>query len=83
MLDAALGYYRDVSLGEGLASLSEPALIVGGTTDIIPSATFRRSAEVIDGPCEVLIAEGAGHWPHREAAELFNEQLLEFLAGLS
>jgi pimeloyl-ACP methyl ester carboxylesterase len=30
----------------------------------------------------VLIAEGAGHWPHREAAELFDERLLAFLAGL-
>jgi pimeloyl-ACP methyl ester carboxylesterase len=30
----------------------------------------------------VLIADGAGHWPHREAAELFNRRLLSFLAEL-
>jgi pimeloyl-ACP methyl ester carboxylesterase len=26
-------------------------------------------------------AEGAGHWPHREAADVFEERLLAFLAG--
>jgi pimeloyl-ACP methyl ester carboxylesterase len=81
-LDGALGYYRDASLGEGLEQLSQPALIVGGTTDLISPAAFERSPEVFTGPCEVLIADGAGHWPHREAAELFNRRLLSFLAEL-
>jgi len=30
----------------------------------------------------VLIADGAGHWPHRERPELFQERLLAFLAEL-
>lgn len=79
VLDGALGYYRDLSR-EGLPTLSQPALIVGGTTDIIGADLFRRSPEAFDGPCEVVIAPGAGHWPHREAADLFEERLLAFLA---
>jgi pimeloyl-ACP methyl ester carboxylesterase len=82
VLDAALGYYRDAKPAD-LAILSTPALIVGGTTDILDVETFRRSPEGFDGPCEVVIAEGAGHWPHREAADLFNQRLLGFLTGLS
>lgn len=82
VLEAALGYYRDASPGEGLGRLSQPALIVGGTTDIIDVEAFNRSREKFDGPCEVLIAEGAGHWPHREAAELFQGRLIAFLNGL-
>ena len=82
VLDAALGYYRDASLGEGLEALTQPALIVGGTTDIIDSQAFRRSPEAFTGPCEVLIADGAGHWPHREAAEIFHQRLLAFLGAL-
>jgi pimeloyl-ACP methyl ester carboxylesterase len=82
VLDAALGYYRDASVGADPGALSQPALIVGGTTDLIDAEAFTRSAEAFAGHCEVLIAEGAGHWPHREAAELFNRRLLAFLAGL-
>jgi pimeloyl-ACP methyl ester carboxylesterase len=82
VLDAALGYYRDASVGADLAALSAPALIVGGTTDIIDAEAFTRSSEAFEGPFEVMIAEGAGHWPHREAAELFDQRLLAFLAGL-
>ena len=60
-----------------------PTLIVGGTTDIIEPAAFTGSAELFSGPCEILIADGAGHWPHRESAELFHERLLAFLASLA
>jgi pimeloyl-ACP methyl ester carboxylesterase len=83
VLDGALGYYRDATLGEDLGAIAQPALIVGGTTDIIEASAFTRSAEVFDGPCEVLIAERAGHWPHREAAALFEARLKEFLGALA
>jgi pimeloyl-ACP methyl ester carboxylesterase len=82
VLDAALGYYRDVSLGQDLAQIVQPALIVGGTTDIIHADAFRCAPEAFAGPCEVLIADGAGHWPHREAEELFHQRLNAFLADL-
>jgi len=82
VLDGALRYYRDVSLGEGLARISTPALVFGGTTDLIAPEVFQRSPEAFDAPCEVVIAEGAGHWPHREATALFNERLIGFLSWL-
>jgi pimeloyl-ACP methyl ester carboxylesterase len=81
-LDAALGYYRDARPGGEPGTLRTPALIVGGTTDIIEPSAFTRSAELFEGPCEIAIAEGAGHWPHREAPALFHERLIAFLASL-
>src|SRR5262249_40543438 len=41
VLDAALSYYRDASLGEGLKNLTRPGLVVGGTTDILEPEAFR------------------------------------------
>lgn len=82
VLDAALGYYRDMERG-GVGRLSQPALLVGGTADLMDPETFTRSPEAFDGACEVLLAEGAGHWPHREAAAPFHERLVAFLDGLS
>ncbi len=81
VLDGALAYYRDVTLG-GESSLSQPALVVGGTTDLIEADAFERSPEAFTGPCEVMIAEGAGHWPHREAAAEFHRRLITFLGSL-
>lgn len=81
VLDGALAYYRDASSG-GVGRLAQPALLVGGTTDIVPREAFERSPECLGGPVDLMIAEGAGHWPHREAAEAFEGRLLEFLAGL-
>jgi pimeloyl-ACP methyl ester carboxylesterase len=82
VLDGALGYYRDASLGEDLATIAQPGLIVGGTTDIIEADAFTRSAEAFEGACEVLVISGAGHWPHREGADVFNRKLQSFLDGL-
>ena len=82
VLDGALSYYRHARPG-GLGRISQPTLIVGGTTDIVQPEAFRRSAAHVDGPSDVVIVEGAGHWPHRENAPLFNERLLAFLAEVS
>ena len=79
VLDGALSYYRHSSPG-GADRLHQPGLIVGGTTDIISADTFRRSPEYFTGPCDVVIVDGAGHWPHRETSDLFHEQLLAFMA---
>jgi len=83
VLRGALGYYRDARPGGEPGTLAMPTLIVGGTTDIIEPSAFTGSAELFSGPCEILIAEGAGHWPHRESAELFHERLLAFLSSLA
>ncbi len=81
VLDAALAYYRAQRPG-GSPRLTQPALIVGGTTDIVPPSLFHQTPEHCDGPCEVLIVEGAGHWPHRENAPVFEQRLTAFLNGL-
>jgi pimeloyl-ACP methyl ester carboxylesterase len=82
VLDAALAYYREASRSEAAPRLSQPGLIVGGTSDIIDEEAFTRSPEAFDGACDVLVVEGAGHWPHREAKVLFDRRLLTFLGGL-
>lgn len=82
VLHAALGWYRDSRPGGEPRELQMPAMIVGGTTDIIEPSAFTDSAELLTGPHEIVIAEGAGHWPHRESADLFHERLLAFLASL-
>jgi pimeloyl-ACP methyl ester carboxylesterase len=82
VLDGALSYYRDASPG-GAGELPQPALIVGGTTDIVPTDMFRRSPEGFAGACEVFIAEGAGHWPHREAADEFQRRLVAWLGTVA
>jgi pimeloyl-ACP methyl ester carboxylesterase len=81
VLDAALSYYRNYSR-KPPPRIAQPGLVVGGFEDIISSEPFERSPEAFDGPCDVLLVEGAGHWPHREASELFEERLLSFLGGL-
>ena len=78
VLDGALSYYRHSSPG-GVGRLSQPALIVGGTSDILPTEMFTHTPELFDSRCEVLIAQRAGHWPHREAAEEFLRGLTAFL----
>jgi pimeloyl-ACP methyl ester carboxylesterase len=82
VLEGALDYYRAINPRETAERITRPGLVVGGTTDIAPAELFTRSPEEFDAPCDVLIAEGAGHWPHREAAGLFHGKLIEFLATL-
>jgi pimeloyl-ACP methyl ester carboxylesterase len=82
VLDGALAYYRASRPGRA-PRLTQPALFVGGTTDIVPRELFDQTDSYCDGPCEVLIIEGAGHWPHRENAALFERHLTAFLDALA
>jgi len=84
-LRGALAYYRGWSPRESRAMggrVAVPGLVVGGTRDVIDASTFRRAPACFDARCEVLIVDGAGHWPHREAEEGFMERLLPFLHSL-
>jgi pimeloyl-ACP methyl ester carboxylesterase len=81
VLDGALDYYRDAERG-GVPNVKVPGLVIGGTTDLLAPSVYERSPEAFDAPCEVVIAPGAGHWPHREAAELFHERLIGWLGRL-
>ena len=64
MLEGVTAYSRDTSRWE-FAQVTQPALLVGGTHHRVSLAGFKRSQEACAGPCDVLIAEGAGHWPPR------------------
>ena len=80
VLDGALSYYRDAERG-GVPNIKVPGLVIGGTTDLLAPEVFERSPEGFDAPCEVVIAPGAGHWPHRESPELFHARLTSGSAG--
>ncbi len=62
--------------------LAVPGLVVGGKRDVIDPAVFREAPSCFDARCEVLVVDGAGHWPHREAEDLFLDRLLPFLRSL-
>lgn len=81
-LHGALAYYRAWSPRESRAvggRIPVPGLVVGGTADVIDANSFRQAPSRFDGRCEVLVVEGAGHWPHREAEDRFVDRLLGFL----
>ena len=84
VLRGALAYYKALNpLDRFLRpKIAVPALIVGGGDD--PPAVQRAYAATpsrFTAPCDVLILEGAGHWPHREQEDAFVEALLRFLAA--
>ncbi len=86
VLEAALGYYRDLSPTVPTAlrgRLAMPALVVGGTRDLVPPEAFEASRSAFTGPVDVHIFEGAGHWPHREDEERFIVVLRTFLTNTS
>lgn len=85
VLNAALGYYRDLSPKappEVRRRLAMPGLVVGGTRDLVPPEAFEASRTAFTGPIDVEIFDGAGHWPHREDEERFIALLRDFLARL-
>ena len=81
VLDAALAYYRDFR-PETIGRLPQHGLVVGGTEDILPVAAIEGTPAWFSGPCETLVIPGAGHWPHREAAQAFHARLIGWLGSL-
>lgn len=84
-LSGALAYYRAWSPRASRAvggRIPVPGLVVGGTRDVIDVADFRAAPSCFDARCEVLVVDGAGHWPHREAEDRFMDRLLPFLRAL-
>jgi len=75
---AILALYRSAPprvLGPAGARLGElrcPALVLWGAEDpYLPARTFaRRYADVLGGPVELEIVEGAGHWPWLDRPEI-------------
>lgn len=68
-LDAALGYYRCLSLITPRflrSKLPMPALVLGGLTDgVAETADFEASRRMFTGRCDVQMLPG-GHFLHRE-----------------
>lgn len=65
------------------AKITVPALFIGGTAD--PVLTFTRAdraAELITGPYQQIMLDGAGHWLQQERPDEVNSALLDFLNGL-
>ncbi len=84
-----LNWYRNydrnwaTTLQLAQATITVPALFVGGTADpFLSTMRPERAREVAVGPYRQELIEGAGHWVQQDSADEVNRILLEFLAGL-
>lgn len=86
-LRAALGYYRQMFRATTRADqalmkqpVTVPTLWIGGEVDgAIDADQFENTHRVLTGRNKVRVLPGVGHFIHREAAELFQQELLLFL----
>ena len=66
-------------VGEGLAKITAPTLVVWGAEDpYIPTRFAHDYANAVGGPADVEIVEGAGHWPWYEKPQVI-ERIATFL----
>lgn len=86
VLHEALQYYRDLSLKPDAASdyrVSCPGLIVAGSDDFDGDmGPYEQTIERFDAIAQLLVVDGAGHWPHRESEPDFIAQLVAFVDNL-
>ncbi len=91
-IEGSVGYYwafaaaqRDPARRKALQEaqrlkIGVPTLaITGGAEPSVLIEAYARAARRFTGPYEVAVAEGAGHFPHREAPGFVCEQVLAFL----
>jgi pimeloyl-ACP methyl ester carboxylesterase len=65
------------------ATIAVPSFFMAGTADPVLAFTRAdRASEVISGPYQQLMIEGAGHWLQQERPDEVNAALLDFLKGL-
>jgi pimeloyl-ACP methyl ester carboxylesterase len=61
------------AIGEGLAAITAPALVVWGARDPYIDARFASAyAEALGGPAEVEVVADAAHWPWYEQPSLID-----------
>lgn len=68
-----------------LPSVSAPALVVMGTKDPDfpdPAAEARLTAESLGARADVVLVDGAGHYPHAERPDVVSPAVREFLAAV-
>ena len=86
VLHEALQYYRDLSLKPDPASRFRPGcpglIVMGGDDFGGDRRPYEASVEQFDAPAELLVVEGAGHWPHLEGEAEFIERLLALVGSL-
>ncbi len=87
VLTEALQYYRDLKLRPDPANdyrVSCPVLIVAGADDFDGDMSpYEASVDRFDDSAQLLVVEGAGHWPHREGEPEFIRQLLTLVDSVS
>jgi pimeloyl-ACP methyl ester carboxylesterase len=83
-LTGALAYYRALTPNaprELARPADVPALVVGGSEDIVRPELAEKTAQRMGTGSEALIIDGAGHWPHREGEDEFIARLITFLGA--
>ena len=88
-LVAALAYYRSMIRGSSSRDreimsrrTSVPSLWIAGEADgSVGLEQFEGMESAFTGPFELFIVDRAGHFVHREAADLVHNKLLQFLAS--
>jgi len=64
------------------AAIKSKAMVIGGTNDGPDfSGAAKRIVATIPGGAQLVLEEGAGHVLHYERPEVFNRELLKFLAA--
>jgi pimeloyl-ACP methyl ester carboxylesterase len=67
----------------GGVKIAAPCLFIGGTADPVLAFTRRdRAGQVISGPYQEVMIDGAGHWLQQERPDEVNSALLEFIKGV-
>jgi pimeloyl-ACP methyl ester carboxylesterase len=67
--------------GERLGDVKAPALVAWGEDDpYLPPSFAHALGEALGGPVEVVVLEGARHWPWRDRPELV-DRVAGFLGG--
>jgi len=83
VLHEALQWYRDLSFKPDPANdfrVGCPGLLVTGGADFGGDIEpYERSVARFDAPAELLVVDGAGHWPHREGQAEFDARLVAFV----
>jgi pimeloyl-ACP methyl ester carboxylesterase len=94
VLTAALGYYRaafrperrDPALADAARRWADPVpvptLAIAGADDGCIGVDVHRAQEGhFTGAFRLEVVEGAGHWPHREAADRVEPLIVAWLRG--
>ena len=65
-----------------MAKVTASVLVIHGMEDLIPYESSREWADILP-QARLLVIEGAGHFPHLEAPEIFFPQIENFFDGMA